>query len=406
MVGRQSADARARQRDPVKLLHVVASYLPATRYGGTVVSAHGLCRALAARGHDVHVYTTSVNGPDDSDVPHGEPVDRDGVKVWYFRCPSLRFLYRAPDLGRALHAHVHEFDVVHTQAVYLWPMWAAARAAARARVPYVVSPRGMLERDLISRKRPFLKALWIAAIERHNLERAAAIHVTSRREADEAAALGLNLPPMHEIPNGLTLDGDASGPVSPAISRVIAGGPFVLFLGRLNWKKGLDRLLAAAARLADVRVVIAGNDEDHYLRVVESLAARHDLAGRVHLTGDVRGADKAALLQHASLLALPSYSENFGNVVIEAMAAGRPVIVSKDVGLAPMVEQQGVGLVVDGDSGRLAAAIERLLTDAPLAKSMGERGRVVAGRDYSWAAAAERMAALYESVRRAGKAAA
>jgi glycosyltransferase involved in cell wall biosynthesis len=384
----------------VKLLHVVASYLPAARYGGTVVSAHGLCRALAARGHDVHVYTTSVNGPDDSDVPHGVPVDMDGVKVWYFRCTSPRFLYRAPGLGRALRAKVHEFDVVHTQAVYLWPMWVAARAARRAGVPYIVSPRGMLERDLISRKRPFLKALWIAAIERHNLERAAAIHVTSMREANEAAALGLNLPRMHEIPNGLADDDDMSGPVSPAISRLIAGGPFVLFLGRLNWKKGIDRLLAAAVRLPDVRVVVAGNDEDNYLRVVETLSARHDLAGRVHLTGDVRGADKAALLQHAALLALPSYSENFGNVVIEAMAAGRPVIVSKDVGLAAMVEEQRVGLVVDGDAGGLAAAIARVLNDAALAQSMGERGRSVARRDYSWAAAAADMEALYASVHR------
>ena len=404
MVGRQSPDPRARRCDPVKLLHVVASYLPATRYGGTVISAHGLCRALAARGHDVHVYTTSVNGPDDSDVPHGVPVDIDGVKVWYFRCTGPRFLYRAPDLGRALHASVGEFDVVHTQAVYLWPMWVAARAAHRTGVPYIVSPRGMLERDLISRKRPFLKGLWIAAIERHNLERAAAIHVTSAREADEAAALGLNLPGMHEIPNGVTIDRDVSGPVSPAIARSIGGGPFVLFLGRLNWKKGIDRLLAAAWRLPDVRVVIAGNDEDNYLRVVETLVARYDLAGRVHLAGDVRGADKAALLQHASLLALPSYSENFGNVVIEAMAAGRPVIVSKDVGLSAMVEAQRVGLVVNGDPGPLAAAIERLLNDAALAREMGERGRSIAARDYSWAGAAEQMEALYQSVRRARKA--
>ena len=129
----------------MKLLHVVSSYLPAVRYGGTIVSVHGLCRALVERGHDVHVYTTSVDGPRDSDVPHNEPVDLDGVKVWYFRSNRLRRLYRAPDLATALAAHVAAFDVVHTHAIYLWPLWAAARAARRAHVPYVVSPRGMLE---------------------------------------------------------------------------------------------------------------------------------------------------------------------------------------------------------------------------------------------------------------------
>ena len=172
----------------MRLLHVAATYLPAVRYGGTIVSVHGLCKALAARGHDVHVFTTSVDGPADSAVVHQQPVDVDGVKVWYFQSPSLRRIYWSPTLGAALNAQVAKFDVVHTHAVFLWPLWAAARAARRANVPYVVSPRGMLERELVARRNPLLKALWLAAIERQNLEQAAAIHVTSEREADEAAA--------------------------------------------------------------------------------------------------------------------------------------------------------------------------------------------------------------------------
>ena len=111
----------------MRLLHVVASYLPARRYGGTIVSVHGLCRALAARGHEVHVYTTSVDGSADSPVPHGVPVNLDGVNVWYFESPTFRRIYRAPALGIALRNHVGEFDVVHTHAIYLWPLWTAAR---------------------------------------------------------------------------------------------------------------------------------------------------------------------------------------------------------------------------------------------------------------------------------------
>lgn len=384
----------------MKLLHVAATYLPATRYGGTIVSVHGLCRALARRGHDVHVYTTSVDGPHDSDVPHGEPVDVDGVKVWYFRSPHMRRLYRAPALGAALRATIRQFDVVHTHAVFLWPLWAAARAAYRAGVPYVVSPRGMLERDLIDRKSPLLKGLWIAAIERHNLERASAIHVTSEREAEEAAALGLRLPRVCEIPNGVALDAEAGTP-SPAIQGILDGPPFVLFVGRLNWKKGLDRLLAAAARLPELRVVIAGDDEDEYRAVVERRARELGVVARVTLTGDVRGADKTALLDRAGLLVLPSYSENFGNVVLEAMAAGCPVIVSREVGVAPMVEARGVGLAVDGDADSLAAAIGALLQDEPRRAAMGKRGAAVARAEYSWPHVAERMEQLYESLVRA-----
>src|SRR5688572_29471050 len=160
MVGCEpAARAKTRRRNVLKLLHVAATYLPAVRYGGTIVSVHGLCRAMAARGHDVHVFTTSVDGPQDSNVEHDGPVDIDGVKVWYFKSPSFRRLYWSPPLGAALRAQVASFDVVHTHAVYLWPLWQAAREARRAGVPYVISPRGMLERDLVAHRNPLLKAL-------------------------------------------------------------------------------------------------------------------------------------------------------------------------------------------------------------------------------------------------------
>ncbi len=383
----------------MKLLQVVASYLPAVRYGGTIVSVHGLARALAARGHDVHVYTTSVDGAGDSDVPLGVPVERDGVKVWYFRSPNLRRLYRSPDLGAALARSVGGFDVVHTHAIFLWPLWAAARAAHRAGVPYVVSPRGMLERDLIAEKSTWLKGMWIAMVERRSLEQASALHVTSAREAAEAAAFGFRLPAMHVIPNGVDPDPASSRAPSAAIAEIAAGPPFVLFLGRLNWKKGIDRLFGAMARVPGVRLVLAGNDEDGYRAVLNEVAARVGVSSRVVYTGAVDGADKAALLAQARMLVLPSYSENFGNVVVEAMAAGCPAIVTPEVGMADAIGETGAGWVVDGDAVDLSGAIARLVTNAALRAEMGERGRQAAATRFSWATVAGEMEALYESVR-------
>ena len=85
----------------MRILHVTPTYLPATRYGGPIRSVHGLCRALARRGHAVHVFTTRVDGPADSAVPVGAPVGLDGVRVWYFDSPTARRLYWSPGLGRA-----------------------------------------------------------------------------------------------------------------------------------------------------------------------------------------------------------------------------------------------------------------------------------------------------------------
>jgi glycosyltransferase involved in cell wall biosynthesis len=387
----------------VKILYVNASYLPAVRYGGTVVSAHGLARALAARGHDVHVFTTSVNGPVDSDVPHEVPVDRDGVQVWYFRSPNLRRLYRSPALGRALAARVREFDVVHTQAVFLWPIWAAASAAAAAGVPYVVSPRGMLEKGLIASKSRILKTAWIRLVERGNLEQASAVHVTSAREAAELAAFGFRLRKVVTIPNGVDDEDVPAGGASPspAIGAIVEHGPYVLFLGRVNWKKGLDRLVRSMAHMTPaVRVVVAGNDEEGLRPVLEAEASRVGVRDRLVFTGVVAGADKHALIANARLLVLPSYSENFGNVVVEAMSAGRAVIVTPEVGIADSVAAIGAGWVVDGEPSVLGARIAALAHDQQLAAEMGARGKLAAAREFSWSSVGARMEELYAGVMR------
>jgi glycosyltransferase involved in cell wall biosynthesis len=338
-----------------------------------------------------------VDGDRDSDVPHGQPVDVAGVTVWYFRSARGRRIYWAPEMTAALDERIGDCAVVHTHAIFLWPLWAAARAAHRAHVPYVVSPRGMLERDLVSRKSPLIKATWIAAIERHNLERAAAIHVTSAREADEAAAFGLRLPPLCEIPNGVDLPHGDSQP-SPAMAAIVRGGPYVLFLGRLNWKKGLDRLVAALSRVRGARLVVAGNDEEGYRAIIEELASRAGVAARVVFTGPVDGADKATLLAHAHVLVLPSYSENFGNAVLEAMAAGCPVIVTPEVGIAPVVQASGAGLVVEGDADSLGRAIDSVCGRDDMRAELGGRGRQVAATTFSWPRVAQQFDDLYASV--------
>jgi glycosyltransferase involved in cell wall biosynthesis len=396
-VGGQPVDTGSPCSYPLKLLHVAATYLPAVRYGGTIASVHGLCRSLAARGHDVHVYTTSVDGAADSPVAHDTPVDIDGVKVWYFQSPRFRRVYWAPAMRQHLRLHVGGFDLVHTHAMYLWPLWAAARSAHAAGVPYVVSPRGMLEKGLIEQKSALLKAGLIAFVERRTFEHAAAIHVTSAREAEEAAAFGFQLATVREIPNGADLEVE-TGTVPDAISQIVSGPPYVLFLGRINWKKGIDRLLAAFARLETGRLVVAGHDDDLYRPALEFRAQRLGLADRVTFMGPVHGAGKAALLAGAQLLVLPSYSENFGNVVLEAMAAGRPVVVTPEVGLAPVVTSTGAGLVAEGGPDRLSRAIATLLNDPALRLEMGRRGeQAVVGR-FAWPAVAAQMESLYESV--------
>lgn len=379
----------------MRMLHVVPSYLPAVRYGGPIQSVHGLCKALAARGHDVEVFTTNVDGLQDSNVPVGLPVEMDGVKVWYFPVPALRRLYWSPGMARALRHRVGGFDIVHTHSVFLWPTWAAARAARRQNVPYVLSPRGMLVRDLIRRRNRVTKQAWITLVERKNVEKAALIHFTSRIEADDASQLGLQIRKSCIVPNGLDM---ASADAVRETVMPLGELPFLLFIGRISWKKGLDRLIAALPSILDFRLVIAGNDEERLKQKLERQAASAGVRERVSFAGPVYGEEKAALLRRARLLVLPSYSENFGNVVLEAMAAGCPVVVTPEVGAADIVRESAAGAVFEGDAKTLGAGIRGLIADPVALERMGQKGREFVRHRYSWETVGHQMEEAYLQV--------
>ena len=385
----------------MRLLHVTASYLPAVRYGGLIVSVHGLCRSLAERGHEVHVFTTSVDGSADSPVVHGEPVTIDGVHVWYFRSPMLRRFYYAPTMAVAAREQAGGFDVVHSHAMFLWPGWAVCRAARQHGVAYVVSPRGMLEKDLIEQKSAVAKAALIGFFEKRMLEAAAAIHVTSAREAGELMRFGFALPPIYDIPNG-TDDSPAVAAdqeVPEALRHAAGHGPFALFLGRISWKKGLDRLVAALPNAPGVRVIVAGNDDEHLTPALEAKAQRLGVADQVYFAGPVHGSAKSWLLSRAMFMVVPSYSENFGNVVLESLTHERPVLMTPEVGVADVVARHGAGVIADGAPGSFGRAMAALAADAGMRMTMGRRGRDLVEQQFGWPAVAAQTERMYEEVR-------
>ena len=384
----------------LRLLHVVPTYLPAVRYGGPIRSVHALCRALAANGNDVDVFTTNVDGPFDSAVPLGRPVDIEGVKVTYFPSRLLRRLYWSPAMGRALASAVGKFDVVHVHAMFLWPTWAGARAARRHGVPYVLSPRGMLVPELIRRKSRFVKNAWIALIDRTNLEQAAAIHTTSEVEAAHLASFRWRLRQVVTIPHGVDDPLPKSdAPVSPDIASVVGGGAIVLALGRISWEKALDRLIAAVAIVPQARLVIAGNDADGQAAYLAAEAKRLAATTRVNIIArHVEGADKEALFAAARLFAMTSLSENFGLAAFEAMRRGLPVLTTPDVGMAEVVRETGAGVVVDASPQAIASGINQILRDPSAAARMGEAGRARVMALYDWSSVARRMETLYRAL--------
>jgi glycosyltransferase involved in cell wall biosynthesis len=257
----------------------------------------------------------------------------------------------------------------------------------------------MLVKDLIARRSRFAKSAWIRLIERSNVERAAALHLTSQLEGAELERFGWRLPQVAVIPNAIDEPLSQNGNIAPDVETIISEQPLVLFFGRLSWKKGLDRLLRAFACTPAGVLGIVGTDDEKFSPQLVKLAAELRIADRVRiLPRTVVGSEKERLFAAARLFVLPSYSENFGNTVLEAMRRGVPVIVTPEIGAAEIVWKSGAGLVVAGDPEPLGSAIGRLTADLNLARSMGEAGRQHAER-FTWDYVAIQIENLYNSLK-------
>ena len=383
----------APENQALRILHVVASYLPATRYGGPIESVHGLARAQAKLGAQVSVLTTSVDGPLDSPVAHERAVNLDGVDVWYFRSSFLRRIYFSWRMWRWLKREIHRFDVVHLHAVYLYPITMAARVCFAAGVPYVIAPRGMLVKALIEGKSQWIKKAWIALWERKTLARAAFIHATAPSEVEEISQIGLLLAPAQVLMNGV---GSAFEDMAEPVAQ--AARPYLLYLGRISPKKNIDLLVQALVYVQGLDLMIVGVDEAQTQAQLQALVERLNLQARVRFLGERLGAEKWRWIAQARALALVSVNENFGNSVAEAMLAGVPVIVSHGVGLAQWVSAERAGWVCTKTTEGVVAALRELIADPQQAALFAANGQRFAREQLGWEAIAGKSLQLYLNI--------
>jgi len=396
----------------LKILHVIPSYAPAFQYGGTIVSSEGLCRAQKEEGHEVSVFTTNLNGSEVMDYPAENAVDRYGVQVHYFPVNAFfnklsRRLYFSLIMKQHLKATIANYDVVHLHSVFLYPTAIAAKYARKAGVPYVVSPRGMLVKELIKSKSSFIKRAWIRLFERRTIKHSAIVHFTSQREYLDAKALNFQFKQHAVIANGvdcLTADLQTKSHNAQAL-------PYILYLGRINWKKGLDKLIRAFAdsqSSKQAELIIVGNDDEGCKASLVDLAEELEVTNKVVFKGFVEGEEKQLLLNNATALALCSINENFGNVVLEALASGTPAIVTEGVGASSIVDEFEAGIVVSakGDNEdnseceAISSALDQLILSPDEAKEMGERGRQAVKNNYSWNSIAQNLIEQYSQIRR------
>lgn len=366
----------------MKVLHVIPSM--EAESGGPSVVMRTIARAQAEQGMEVSVATTGEGGT----APSCRIFPRQ-TRFYKFSLPLTRWLWK----------HAGEYDVIHIHALFSYPSVAAAICARRASVPFIVRPLGTLNRWGIEKRRPWLKRLSIRFIEGPILRRAAFVQYTSAQEAQEARDLGIEhrgvvIPNPVDCGDGERLARDRR--LKPVLQRTT-----VLFLSRLDPKKGLDLLLPAFADARklhpDAVLVVAGDGDLEFVARMKQTAAKLELNGSVTWAGFLEGEAKRAAVSGADVFVLPSYSENFAVAAVEAMGAGVPVIVSDQVGIHREIAAASAGLVVECKVASLARALEQGLADAQWRASAGENAGKLA-RKFAPEIVAEQLMRLYERV--------
>jgi glycosyltransferase involved in cell wall biosynthesis len=397
----------------MRILNVTQSYAPFFEFGGPPVKVRALAEGLARRGHQVSVLTTdwgleqrfekmSKEAPA-SEGPYGRAREIGGVAVVYL---AKWLHYRAaswnPGLRKYLRAELKNFDVAHIFGLYDLLGPGTAAECRKHGIPYVVEPIGMYL--------PIVRNLWLKRIYhrflgREMVEGASLVVATAEQERRELVSGGIAKEKILLRRNGV--DSPSVLPERGSFREefeIPANAKLVLFLGRLSEKKSPDLLLKAFAgatgsgpgreRRADLAFV--GPDETGMKARLAKMAKSLGLGERVHFSDALEGEAKWQAYRDADIFVLPSQNENFGNTAAEAVAAGTPVIVTDQCGIAPLLEDVA-GMVVKHDEKDLRGALARLLEDNGLRTKLKE-GCKIAYHRLDWEEPLAEMEAAYQSL--------
>ena len=387
----------------MKILHVIPSIAPIR--GGPSQAVVEIITALRALHIEAEIVTTNDNGNELLDVPLGTKTEYQQVPVWFFPrfsppIHSLREFAFSSQLTNWLWRNITSYDLVHVHAIFSYPSTAAMLIARLKGIPYICRPLGQLCHWSLQQGYQ-KKRVYLNAIEKANLNGSQALHFTTKQEQQEASKLNLKCPSFI-LPHGLSIP-----PEIPEARKKLRqqlnlteNEPIILFLSRLHPKKGLDYLIPALGKLTKTQFtfILAGNGDPEYETEITQLLRQHNIGSQTHKVGFVQGEYKDLLLQGADLFALTSHSENFGIVVLEALAAKTPALVTPGVALASVLKKGRVGYIANLDIDSIAESIKYCLDNLSENQVMGDRARNLIFEHYTWERIALDIKVVYISI--------
>jgi len=381
------------QTPPMRIIQ----YFPGvqSKMGGVVRSVLDWCGVLAARGHQVTLVT--FQSPDVPSDWNGQPGKPSVVHI----PPGLTL--NSPVSSKAVRMWENllsqDGGIVHLHTPWTSSNLQMARVARRLGIPYIVTIHGMLD-NWSMKQHTLKKQLFLALWGRRHLQRADRLHYTAVAEQQQAepripGSKSVVLPALLDFKPFQSLPGP--GPAHAAFRGLEGDDPKLLFLSRLHKKKGVHLLLDAAALLRDrgrkFKLLIAGSGSAGYETRLHHQAQRLKLDGIVTFIGQVAGVEKISLYQSCDLFILPTYQENFGLVLVEALASGTPVITTRGTDIWQEIAAAG-GKITDNTPAAIADCIDQLLGDRASLAGIGQRGRQWVLENLS----TEKVAAQYENM--------
>nr|WP_315188286.1 glycosyltransferase [uncultured Flavobacterium sp.] len=285
-------------------------------------------------------------------------------------------------------------DLFHGHGIWEQPVHQMAKKARKRNLPYIISVRGMLEPWSLTQGK-FKKKIALMLFQHKDLQRANCLHATGKMELESIRALGFNNP-IADIPNGIQTD---QYPVKDFSKK--RDLKKILFLSRIHPKKGIEILINSWEKLnPEIRenwiVEIAGNGEETYIQSLNKIVQSKNLQNQITIVGPVFGAEKVNSYQNADIFVLPTYSENFGIVIAEALSCGTPVITTKGTPWEEL-EKENAGRWIDIGEEPLKIALSELMMKTDFDReTMGKNGRKLIEEKYSIEAVAKKMEELYE----------
>ncbi|WP_259058192.1 glycosyltransferase [Salinibacter ruber] len=362
-------------------------------FGGPTESLIGYAQAARTQDIDVHVAAPAVSSSDDTWLHEQLP----DAAFHFFASMGQHAYVVAPGLWSWLWREANRFDVVHVHGLFNPVSTLSAHIGIARDVPTVMRPFGTLSRYTFSR-RSALKRLYFALLDRSALRRAAAVHFTTEAEREEANRLSINFEDRSAV-----VPPPWRGEAMTPDMEEKADRPTVLYMSRLHPKKNVQGLLQVWAQVVadrpNAQLWVAGDGDDDYVQQLHDTVATHGLGDSVSFLGFVSGNEKERVLREAWTFALPSHQENFGVAVLEAAAAGLPVVISGEVQLRSFVEAHDLGVVVDRkDPAAIAAGLRAVLSDDAGRRRVAEAGPAAVRDTFSVARVGEQLVEMYERV--------